>query len=190
MTGYNYMQTAVTTSDVMGGVHAAAATAYGVFGWWNPYCWYCAGLNGYTSYQWFSTADYLSNGMDYDNGVMVGNCCYEQRTYCYTTMVCQIDDTSTSTSSLEVKPQRVNAPTCTYVEATVCGTYMVSVPVGNDGIVSTYTQLLDKSKGTNVIWGSSTIKGVNHMEEYNHRDTKEAFRKTIIEGANGFVFKK
>jgi len=51
----------------------------------------------------------------------------------------------------------------------------ISVPVGNDGIVSTYTQLLDKTKGTNVIWANTIIKGVNHMEEFNHYKTRKEF---------------
>jgi len=66
----------------------------------------------------------------------------------------------------------------------------ISVPVGNDGIVSTYTQLLDKTKGTNVIWGTSIIKGVNHMEEFNHYKTRAEFGKAINDGYYGIYFKK
>ena len=72
----------------------------------------------------------------------------------------------------------------------VCENRIVAVPVGNDGVVSTYTQQLDKSKGTNVIWANATIKGVNHMEEFNHPNTKESFRLALETTTFGSFFKK
>jgi len=110
------------------------------------------------------------NGLNYDYGVLVGNCYYEQRSYCYTVVNVPI---------LPVGQQRVVRPSEDLVPNTVCTTSTVAIPVGNDGIVSTYTQQLAKSKGTNVIWANATIKGVNHMEEFNHPNTREEFRKVI-----------
>ena len=51
----------------------------------------------------------------------------------------------------------------------------VPVPQPHDGIVPVASQLLDKSKGNNVIWANTTIKGVNHAEQRNHKNTKEEF---------------
>jgi hypothetical protein len=93
--------------------------------------------------------------------------------YCYTTLVCQ--DNNPTLPSLEIKPQRIAEPTSTYVEQIVCVTKTVAIPIGHDGIVTTETQQLDKSKGTNVIWANATIKGVNHMEEFNHKNTRKEF---------------
>ncbi len=58
----------------------------------------------------------------------------------------------------------------------------VAVPCPHDATVSTYSQLLDKTKGTNVIWAASTIKGVNHMEEFNHPNTRAEFNNAIVLG--------
>jgi hypothetical protein len=129
------------------------------------------------------------NGRDYDLGVMAGNCYYEQHSYCYTGLVCQ--DTPPPPPIEEVGGmKRVNDPVCTLVPGTICTSWTVAVPIGNDGVVSTYAQTLKPEQGYNVIIPSSTIKGVNHMEEFNHKNTREAFRATIIDGANGPVFQK
>ena len=95
-----------------------------------------------------------------------------------------------STSPLLVGPQRMIAPIITYVETTVCTSSTVAIPCGHDGTVSTATQTLNSNQGVNVIIPSATIKGVNHMEEFNHPKTREAFRSTIEDGSNGTVFKK
>ena len=67
----------------------------------------------------------------------------------------------------------------------------VPVPQPHDGIVPVASQLLDKSKGNNVIWANTSIKGVNHMEQRNHPRTKTEFRK-LLEGTDGYdhVFEK
>lgn len=136
-----------------------------------------------------SQSNYLNNGLDYDHGVLVGNCGYEQRSYCYTTMVCQ--GQNPPPPALEVRPQHIAAPVCVYVPATVCITSTVAIPVGNDGIVSTYTQTLKPEQGLNVIIPSSTIKGVNHMEEFNHPKTRAEFEKAIVLGGTyPLLFKK
>jgi hypothetical protein len=66
----------------------------------------------------------------------------------------------------------------------------VTVPEPHDGVASVKTQQLDKSRGYNVIWANTTIKGVNHMEQRNHFKTKEEFRKVFAGqsyGGNIFV---
>lgn len=61
----------------------------------------------------------------------------------------------------------------------------------HDGVVPVNSQLLPTEQGTNVIHATSTIKGVNHMEEFNHRNTREEFRKLITEGSyRPDIFKK
>jgi len=189
--GYNMMQAAVTTGYVLGSIHAGIAGALIGGGWWNPYMWYLSGLNGVASYNWFSTSYYLENGLDYDHAVLVGDCGYEQRTVCYTKYIC--DNTALPYEPLG-RQNIAAVPDCninTSSTVTECHNVIVSVPVGNDGIVSTYTQLLDKTKGTNVIWGTSIIKGVNHMEEFNHYKTRAEFDKVINgDGTYPPIFKK
>lgn len=101
--------------------------------------------------------------------MLVGNCGYEQRTYCYTVVGYSTDPV------LQAGQERVVRPSEDLVPNTVCTTSTVAIPVGNDGIVSTYTQYLNTNKGSNVIIPSATIKGVNHMEEFNHPNTRKAF---------------
>jgi len=115
--------------------------------------------------------------LDFDHSVIVGSYAYEKRSYCYTRMVYN------STPAMEAKPQRIKSPnTNDYVSETVCTTSTIKIPSPHDGTVSTYSQLLDKSKGTNVIWANATIKGVNHMEEFNHKNTRAEFKKAIEDG--------
>jgi hypothetical protein len=57
----------------------------------------------------------------------------------------------------------------------------VTVPLPHDWVVGIDSQQMDKSKGNNVIWANTTIKGVNHMEEFNHRNTREELR-LVFEG--------
>ena len=78
--------------------------------------------------------------------------------------------------------QRVVRPSIDLEPNTVCTTSTIAIPCAHDGTVSTYSQQLDRSKGTNVIWAASTIKGVNHMEEFNHPNTRAEFNKAIVLG--------
>jgi hypothetical protein len=55
----------------------------------------------------------------------------------------------------------------------------ITVPLPHDGVVGIDSQQMDKSKGNNVIWANTTIKGVNHNEEFNHRNTREEFRRVL-----------
>lgn len=58
---------------------------------------------------------------------------------------------------------------------TVYETRIIATPSPHDGLVSTYSQQLDKSKGRDVRWANTSIKGVNHMEQRNHPNTKREF---------------
>jgi len=185
--GYDFMQGAQIGCYTAAGIHAGCAVGAIALGWWNPYCWYAAGINVAAGAYWTSVGSYLNDGFDYDYSVLLGSYAYEQRSYCYQRMVCP----STQQQELVKGKQNILAPNtdnCYY--ETVCTTATVAVPCSHDGTVSTYSQLLDRTKGTNVIWAGSTIKGVNHMEEFNHYKTKESFRATIIDGTNGQIFRK
>lgn len=89
-TGYDIQQVAVDACCIFGTIHAAITIDCALGGVVDPYLFYLAGLNAAASYNWYSVADYLNNGLDYDLGVMVGNCYYEPHSYCYTGLVCQI----------------------------------------------------------------------------------------------------
>ncbi len=182
------MQAAQITSYTLSGFHAGCTIASIALGWWNPFDWYVAALNGFASGYWLSTANYLNNGFDYDYSMLLGSYAYEQRSFCYTKMVCSDNELP---YELVKGKQNIAAPNpddC-YTEY-VCENRTVAVPCPHDATVSTYSQLLDKTKGTNVIWAASTIKGVNHMEEFNHRDTRAEFKKAIVDGGYTNTFKK
>jgi hypothetical protein len=62
----------------------------------------------------------------------------------------------------------------------ICKTFKyITVPLPHDGVVGIDSQQMDKSKGNNVIWANTTIKGVNHMEEFNHPNTNREFRLVL-----------
>ena len=189
-TGYDLMLAGVGGCYVVGGYHASVAAGLALAGVTDPVLWYLSALNAIASYNWFATADYLDNGLDYDHGVLVGNCYYEPHSYCYTGLVCQ--DTPPPPPIEEVGGmKRVTAPVCTLVPGTICTSWTVAVPIGNDGVVSTYAQTLKPNQGSNVIIPSATIKGVNHMEEFNHPNTRAEFNNAIVLGGYGNgVFKK
>jgi len=188
--GYNIIQGAQIGCYTVAGIHAGCAVGALALGWWNPFCWYAAGINVAAGAYWTSVGIYLNNGFDYDYSVLLGSYAYEMRSYSYQRLVCS----ETPPFELIKGKQNIVAPP-TYSEddcyyETVYKTQTIAIPCAHDGTVSTYSQQLDKSKGTNVIWAGSTIKGVNHMEEFNHYKTKEAFRSTIVDGANGQIFRK
>jgi phosphoribosylformylglycinamidine (FGAM) synthase-like enzyme len=76
-----------------------------------------------------------------------------------------------------------------YVPATVCVTSTVTVPVGNDGLISTNTQTLNTNQGMNVIIPTATINSVNHMEEFNHPNTKQNLKKRLLKVDMELLFK-
>jgi hypothetical protein len=61
----------------------------------------------------------------------------------------------------------------------------ITVPLPHDGVVGIESQQMDKTKGNNVIWANTTIKGVNHMEEFNHPNSRREFNRAITEGNYG-----
>lgn len=177
--GYNITKGAQVVSYSISGIHASCAVAAIALGWWKPYSWYAAGLNVAAGTYWLTVGNYITSGLDYDYSVVLGSYAYEKRTYCYETITC---------GEMELMQKYIQPDDC-YTES-VCQTYTVAVPCSHDGVVSTYTQQLDRSKGNTVIWGTSTIKGVNHMEEFNHYKTKDEFDKAIKQGFYGYYFKK
>jgi len=186
--GYDFMQGAQIGCYTAAGIHAGCAIGALALEWWNPYGWYAAGLNVAAGAYWTSVGSYLNDGFDYDYSVLLGSYAYEQRSYYYQRMICPETNLPIELVKGKQNILEPNTDDCYY--ETVCATATVAVPCSHDGTVSTYSQLLDKTKGTNVIWAGSTIKGVNHMEEFNHYKTKEAFRTTIVDGANGPIFRK
>lgn len=191
-TGYDFMQGAQIGCYSIAGIHAGCAAGALALGWYNPYCWYAAGINVAAGAYWTSVGVYLNDGFDYDYSVLLGSYAYEKRSYSYQRMVCPEPNLP---YELVKGKQNIVAPP-TYSEddcysETVYETRTVAVPCSHDGTVSTYSQLLDKSKGTNVIWGTSIIKGVNHMEEFNHPNTRAEFKKAIEDGGyEPAIFKK
>ncbi len=159
--GYNTLKDGQNLCYIVGGAHTAAAAAYIAFGWWNPWAWYQAGLNGNAAKNWFGTASYLDDGLDFDHAVLVGAYHIETRTDCRKILWWKS-----------------------------CKTNNYTIPEAHDGVVPVNSQLLDKSRGANVIHPSSTIKGVNHMEEFNHPNTKKALQETIEQGVNNPVFRQ
>lgn len=190
-TGYNYLQAAQIGCYTLSGIHAGCAAGALALGWWNPWGWWAAGVNTAAGIYWLTTGNYLNNGLDYDYSVLLGSYAYEQRSYCYQKMVCPqapLPYEPVKGKQNIIAPPTYSTDDCYY--ETVCETRTVAIPCAHDGTVSTYTQQMDKSKGTNVIWATSTIKGVNHMEEFNHYKTKAEFGKAINDGYYGIYFKK
>lgn len=177
--GYNYTKAAQVGSYSISGIHASCAVAAIALGWWNPYSWFAAGLNVTAGAYWLTVGNYITSGLDYDHSVLVGSYAYEKRTYCYEVLTC---------GEMELMQKVIQPNDC--ITEYMCQTYTVAVPCSHDGIVSTYTQQLDRSKGSNVIWANETIKGANHMEEFNHKNTREEFRKAIEDGYYHPFFKR
>ena len=152
-TGYDYMQSGVNVSNIIGEVHTGIAAACVGIGFACPYYWYVGGLNGVAAASWFGNASYLNNGLDFDHAVLVG--------------ASHVDRIDTWHKVWFVK----------WVT-----TQYITVPEPHDGVVPTKSQYLATSKGTNVIIPAQTIKGVNHMEEFNHPNTKAELNKAIVLG--------
>jgi pimeloyl-ACP methyl ester carboxylesterase len=162
MGGYNQLNSLNSTFKTVGGVHAGIAGACAVGGFFFPYLWAASAAHGVASGSWYSTAGYIDDGLDFDHAVLLGSY--------------HVDRIDTQHRFLWWK-----WTTTTYV----------TVPEPHDGVVGINSQQLDKSKGTNVIWANATIKGVNHMEEFNHYKTRAEFDKVINgDGTYPPIFKK
>lgn len=175
-TGYDVMQGAQIFCYTASGIHAACVVGALAIGWWNPYYWYVAAMNGIAGGYWLGMASYLNDGFDYDYSVLLGSYAYEKRTYSYQKMVCpetMLPFELVKGKQYILSPPSYSTDDCYY--ETVYETSTVAVPCPHDGMVSTYSQQLDKTKGSKVIWANATIKGVNHMEEFNHYKTRKEF---------------
>ena len=150
MGGYNQLHSLNKTFKTVGGVHAGAAVAFGVGGFFNPFFWGAAAANGIASKSWYSTAGYVDDGLDFDHAVLLGSY--------------RVDRIETLHRFLWARWTTVKH---------------VTVPLPHDGVVGIDSQQMDKSKGNNVIWANTTIKGVNHMEEFNHKNTREEFSRVL-----------
>jgi hypothetical protein len=145
MAGYNALNTTNNVIKTGGQLHTGAAVVCGVAGIWYPYLW-AAAAHTAAAVTWYSTSNYIDNGLDYDHAELVG----AFRT-----------DVITTEHKFLWKRWKISIP--------------IRVPEPHDGIVPVKSQQLDKSKGTNVIWANTTIKSVNHAEQRNHPNTKREF---------------
>jgi len=142
--GYNTLNTTNNIIKIAGHTHTGFAAALAVAGLLNPLRLVSAAAHGLAAANWYSAANYIDNGLDYDHAVLIG-------------------------------AYRVNK-----VEQRLLmfrWFQHIKVPEPHDGIVPVKSQLLDKTRGNQVIWANATIKGVNHMEQRNHPKTKDEFRK-------------
>lgn len=146
MAGYNALNTTNNVIKIGGHTHTGFAVVCGVAGFWNPYLWAAAAAHTAAAVTWYSTSDYIDNGLDFDHAVLIG--------------AYRVDAIPENHQFLWKKWTTYN---------------YITVPEPHDGIVPVKSQQLDKSKGTNVIWANATIKGVNHMEERNHFKTRKEF---------------
>ncbi len=155
MGGYNQLKDINNTCYIIGGGHAVLATAAFALGFTYPKFFYTATMNGIASGFWFDAALYIDNGLDYDNAVLVG--AYHD----------------------EIKEIKFKL----FGKWYVIPISRIRVPEPHDGIVPVNSQLLPYERGTRVIHANTTIKGVNHMEQFNHPKTRAEFKKAIEDGA-------
>jgi pimeloyl-ACP methyl ester carboxylesterase len=146
MAGYNALNTTNNVIKTGGQLHTGAAVVCGVAGFWLPYLWAAAAAHTAAAVTWYSTSNYIDNGLDYDHAELVGATRTDYITLNYTFLW---------------KKWQTKIP--------------IKVAEPHDGIVPVKSQQLDKSKGNNVIWANTTIKGVNHAEQRNHPNTKREF---------------
>ncbi len=161
MGGYNQLNSLNGKFKTVGEIHANIASVCAVAGFFFSYFRTLSALHSCASVSWKSTAGYIDNGLDYDHADLIG--------------AYHIDEITHNHKFL-----RRRWKTYSYVKVTE----------PHDGVVSINSQQLDKSKGTEVIWAASTIKGVNHMEEFNHKNTRAEFEKAIVLGGYTDTFKK
>lgn len=155
MGGYNQLKSLNGSFKTVGGVHAGIAAGCAIGGFFFPYLWAASGAHGYASSRWYSTAGYIDDGLDFDHAVLLGSY--------------HVDKV--------VEKHR-------FLWNKWTTTRYVKVPEPHDGVVGINSQQLDKSKGTNVIWANTTIKGVNHLEEFNHPNTRAEMNKALKGGYN------
>lgn len=152
-TGYNMMTAGSLSAGLLSVTHTSICIPLYICGIYSPYLWHMAERHDAAAASWGNVSNYLSNGLDFDHAKLIG--------------ATRVDEI--------VTPHK-------FLWWRWTTSVFVTVPDANDGLVSVKTQLLDKTKGVNVIHPASTIKGVNHMEEFNHPNTKAEFNKAIVLG--------
>ena len=152
MIGYNVLNTTTNVIKTGGHVHSGFAVACGVGGFFNPSLWAAAAAHGVAAATWYSTSGYIDNGLDYDHAELVGA-------------------TRTVIVTKEFK----------FLWKKWTEDIPIQVAEPHDGVVPVKSQQLLKSRGNNVIWANTSIKGVNHMEQRNHPNTKREF-DAVLDG--------
>ncbi len=72
MKGYNLLNSINNSIKIGGQIHTGLAATHAVIGFWNPYHWAASAAHGIAAANWFSTAHYIDNGLDYDHAVLIG----------------------------------------------------------------------------------------------------------------------
>lgn len=152
MIGYKVLNTTNNVIKTGGHVHSGFAVACGVGGFFNPSLWAAAAAHGVAAATWYSTSGYIDNGLDYDHAELVGA-------------------TRTVIVTKEFK----------FLWKKWTEDIPIQVAEPHDGVVPVKSQQLLKSRGNNVIWANTSIKGVNHMEQRNHPNTKREF-DAVLDG--------
>ena len=152
-TAYNIMSAGSLSASLITASHSMIYPNLFIFGIFSPNLWHSAERHYAAAAYWGGVSNYLNNGLDFDHSKLIG---------------------ATRVDAIPEQHKFLWKRWTTY-------TY-VTVPEPHDGLVPVKSQQLDKSKGTNVIWAGSTIKGVNHMEEFNHKNTRAEFKKAIVDG--------
>lgn len=159
LAGYNQLNLMTNACLGMGIVHTVAATGSTVLAFFYPPAAISAATNTLAAIAWYDANSYINNKLDYNHAIYLG---------AYHT-----DRIDTWHKILFVKWM-----TSEYVK----------VPEGHDGLASVKSQYLATNKGAKVIIPAASIKNVNHMEEFNHKNTRTEFEKALVLGGYGETF--
>jgi pimeloyl-ACP methyl ester carboxylesterase len=165
MTGYNALSDFNNGLKVFADIHNRFAEVCDVIGYVFPSNLVAAALHRTAASKLISASNYIENGLDYDHAVLIG--------------ATRVDPIPQYHESLSLRQLDLSQPGIKE-DGYVTYTY-VTVPEPHDGVVPVKSQQLDKSRGYNVIWANTTIKGVNHMEQRNHPNTKREF-DAVLDG--------
>ncbi len=160
--GYNELNTMARNCNAMGVTHTVLAAGSAVA----AFFWWPAAIlvvsNTVAAAAWYDANNYINNSLDYNQALFLG-AYHTQETIEYHRFLFWKWTTSK----------------------------FINVPDAHDGFASVKSQYLAVNKGRNVIIPPATIKNVNHMEEFNHKNTRIEFNKAIVEGGYGNgIFKK
>jgi pimeloyl-ACP methyl ester carboxylesterase len=160
--GYNDMKNTSETAKTIAITHTATAATFTALGFVNPFFLIGAASQGVAAGVWYDTESYINNKLDFNHAVYIGAFHTEQRTDCR--KILWWND---------------------------CKTNTYTIPDPHDGLIPVKSQYIASNQGNNVITPTSSIKNVNHLEEFNHKNTKAEFNKAIVEGGYGNgIFKK